>query len=109
MLSALMGDRSRLTRRVNIVLLVLNVIGASLYVARASLSWAIPQERGEVPVSGEPFVWAAAVLPVVAIFLLLNVTWGALILARRQWRSGRLWLLTLLIWLTAIAIDFAHH
>jgi len=109
MFSTLIRDRSRLTQRVNVVLLVLNVIGAFVYVARASLSWAIPQEMGEVPVTGEPFVWAAAVLPVVAVFLLLNLTWGALILAHRQWRSGRLWLLTPLIWLAAIVIDFAHH
>ena len=61
-----MTDRSRLVQRVNVVLLVLNALGAFGYVARASLSWAV------------------AVLPILAVFLLLNLTWGALILGYRQ-------------------------
>ena len=70
--SPLTTDRSRLMQRVNVVLLVLNVIGAIGYVARASLSWAIPQEHGVVPITGEPLVWAVAVLPIFAVFLLLK-------------------------------------
>jgi hypothetical protein len=96
-------------QRVNVVLLVLNVIGAIGYVARASLSWAIPQEHGVVPITGEPLVWAVAVLPIFAVFLLLNLAWGAMILGYRQWRRGRLWLLAVLIWVAAVAIDFMHH
>lgn len=59
--------------------------------------------------AGEPLIWAVAVLPILAVFLLLNLMWGALILGYRQWRSVRLWLLAVLIWLAAIAIDFVHH
>jgi hypothetical protein len=85
------------------------MIGAFGYVARASLSWTIPQEQGLDSATGEPFIWAMAVLPILAVFLLLNLTWGTLILGYRKWRSGRLWLLAVLIWPAAIAIDFVHH
>lgn len=78
-----------LMQRVNLVLLAFNAIGAVVYVVRASPSWAIPQEHGMVPITGEPFVWAAGILPILTIFSLLNLTWGALILVYRQWRSGR--------------------
>jgi hypothetical protein len=97
---------------VSVVLLVLNALGAFAYIARTSRSWRIPQEQeqGLDSITGEPFIWAAAALPILAVFLLLNLTWGALILGYRQWRSVRLWLLLpALIWLAAIAVDFAHH
>jgi len=70
-----MTDRSRLMQRANVVLLVLNALGAFGYVARASLSWAIPQEQGLDSTIGEPLIWAVAVLPILAVFLLLNLTW----------------------------------
>jgi hypothetical protein len=93
----------------SVVLLVLNFIGAVIYVFSASNGWRIPQERGVVPVSGEPFVWFIAVAPVCAVFIVLNLTWGAFILARKRWRSGIFCLSIIPIWLIAVAIDFAHH
>ena len=96
-------------QRWGVVLLVLNFIGAIVYVCLASLSWAIPRERGLHSQTGEPFVWAAAVMPIFTIFFVVNVVWGGLILVRRQWRSGYLWLLTALIWVVAAVIDFSHH
>jgi hypothetical protein len=90
-------------------LLAFNLIGAMVYVRLASFSWAIPQERGLHSQTGEPFVWAAAVIPIFAIFFMVNVAWGMVILFRRQWRRGYLWLLTALIWPVAAVIDFAHH
>jgi hypothetical protein len=94
-----------------IALTALNAIGATIYVARASNAWAISQERaaGIYSVTGEPFVWFLAIGPIVAIFIVVNLGWGALILARRHWASGRLWLMAAMIWLVAIWIDFAHH
>ena len=89
--------------------LALNMIGAVIYVILASRAWAIPEEKGLNSMTGEPFVWAFAVLPIFAIFLALNLTWGILILSRRLWHNGRSWLLALAIWIIAIAIDFAHH
>lgn len=97
-------------RRWDVFLLVLNLIGAVVYVVRASNGWVIPQERElGIPVTGEPFVWAMSIAPVCAVFLVLNLTWGTFILARKRWQSGVFWLLTIPIWLAALALDFAHH
>jgi hypothetical protein len=94
-----------------LALFLLNLIGAIAYLAGASFAWAIPQEReaGVHSITGEPFVWFAAIFPIVAFFCVLNLVWGAIILARRQWRGGRLWVLAALVWLGATIIDFAHH
>ena len=94
-----------------IALTVLNAIGAIIYVARASNAWAIPQERaaGVYSVTGEPFVWFFEIWPVVGVFLIVNLAWGALILVRRHWASAILWLMAAMIWLVAVWIDFAHH
>ncbi len=104
-----MSTRFASTTRVDLILLVLNVLGAVLYLWRASLSWVISQEKGLNSTTGEPFIWAVAVLPIFVLFLLLNVSWGVFVLRRRQWSSGRLWLLAALVWLIAAGIDFAHH
>jgi hypothetical protein len=42
-------------------------------------------------------------------FLLINVIWGIAMLARVQGRSGRLYVTVWLVWIIAIAVDFAHH
>ena len=102
-------ERFGLTQRSNIILLILNLVGALLYIWRSSFSWAIPQEKGLNSTTGEPFIWAIAILPVLAVALLVNVPWGVMILKRKQWSSGRLWLFVGVIWLIAIAIDFVHH
>ncbi len=98
-------------RRWSLALLVLNFIGAVLYVVRASNGWVIPQERklGLHSVTGEPYVWAMSIAPVCAVFLMLNLTWGVFILARKGWQNRIFWPLTIPIWLAAVVIDFAHH
>jgi TRAP-type C4-dicarboxylate transport system permease small subunit len=96
-------------RRMSVVLLGLNMVGAAVYLARTSPSWAIPEEHGMVPITGEPFVWFFGAFPICAGFFLLNLIWGGFIVINRQWRSGVYWLLILPCWLAAIVIDFAHH
>jgi hypothetical protein len=91
------------------VLLTFNLIGVIVYECLASRSWAIPRERGLHSETAEPFIWFLSVAPIVAIFFVVNVIWGVLILVRRQWRIGYLWLLIALIWVLAAVIDFAHH
>jgi hypothetical protein len=93
------------------VLFVANVIGAALYVFAASRGgWAIPAERaaGIYSITGEPFVWFIAILPIVAVFSVVNVTW-TVFLMRHSWKGVRVWILAGVVWLLAIAIDFAHH
>jgi hypothetical protein len=106
-----LNRRKLAAQRWSIVLLVLNFIGAVVYVVRASNGWVIPQERalGLHSVTGEPYIWALSVFPVCAVFLVLNLTWVAFILAQKRWQSGIFWLSTIPIWLVAVVIDFAHH
>jgi hypothetical protein len=74
-------------------------------------SWAIPEERaqGIYSVTGEPFVWAARALPIIAGFFLINLIWGAFICIKKKWQNSYLWLATVVIWLIAVWVDFAHH
>lgn len=95
--------------RLDIALLITNIFGVVIYLFRVRYSWAIPEEKGAIPITGEPFVWAAAILPIIVVFPFLNVVWGLVILIKRQWQRGRLWLLTTLIWMLAVVVDFAHH
>jgi len=95
--------------RLGLILLIANMIGTIICLVRTSPSWAIPQEHGLVPITGEPFVWFAGVVPVVTVFLPLNLTWGAHILLSRKWRNGYFWLLSAAVWFVAVWIDFAHH
>ena len=99
------------TQRWSVILLTANIVGAVVYVVATSHGWVIPQERaaGLHSVTGEPFIWALYVFPMCVVFFVLNVIWGAFILARKQWRTGVLWLSTIPIWLVAVVIDFAHH
>jgi hypothetical protein len=107
--SKLSNGEALAAKRRGLVLLVLNFIGAIIYEIAASHGWVISQEREFHSVTGEPYVWAFYVFPIWAVFLLLNLVWGAFVVARRQWRSGLWWLTAIQIWLVAMAIDFAHH
>jgi membrane protein YdbS with pleckstrin-like domain len=95
----------------NLAFLVTNIVGAVVYVMASSRGWAIPQEReaGFYSVTGEPFIWAIAVVPIWALFSLLNLIWAAIIVRRKQWRDTWLWVVTACIWLVGAAVDFAHH
>ncbi len=93
------------------VVLLANVVGAVIYVLRARNGWVIPEEEanGIHVITSEPMIWALSILPVCVVFLLVNVIWGGTIALRRRWVQGRIWLVSALIWIVAIGIDFAHH
>ncbi len=92
---------TRLQQKDTLALLAANVPGAIVYVAAASRSRAVPEERESWihSITGEPFVWAQSVWPILTVFLLLNLGWAAVILAKRRWQDGRLWFTAPLIWL----------
>ena len=95
--------------RVDIAFTIANAVGIVIYLERVSLSWRIPEEHGMVPITGEPFVWAAALLPVVPAFLVADIVWGVWILRRGKPHGWLWWLITGGLWVIAICIDFAHH
>jgi len=95
--------------KMNKLLLTANIVGAVIYLIASSYSWALPAEKGVNGTTGEPFVWALGVLPIWAIFLMVNLIWAGILVTRKQWRSGRFWLVTCGIWLLSVAVDFAHH
>jgi hypothetical protein len=98
-------------RRLSLALFIVNVIGAIVYLFAVTPSWRIPEEsaQGVHSITGEPFIWAIRALPFYAGFGLLNLIWGACICIKRTWQSGYIWLLTVVIWLFALGVDFAHH
>ena len=100
-----------MARKLDAVLLTVNVAGTVIYLLRASHAWVIPEEEqhGIHVITGEPFVWAAAILPVCVVFLVVNLTWGAIIVARKRWQGARAWLAVVAIWTVAVVVDFAHH
>jgi hypothetical protein len=104
-----MIDRFSLRSWQNVLLLILNMIGASFYVWLTSYSWALPQEKGLNSTTSEPFLWAMAVVPTLGVALLIDIPWGIVVLKRRYWSSGRLMLFVGVVWIVAIATDFMHH
>lgn len=102
------------TRRIGTLgaaLLLANVLGCVIYLLGAKHAWILPEEAGNGihSTTGEPFVWAAFVLPVWIVFIIINLTWGVTILVRRRWLEGRIWLVSGSMWIIAAIIDFAHH
>ena len=97
--------------KMSVVILLANILGSAIYLLGARHTWIIPEEQAEGinVITGEPFVWASFVLPVWFVFLVINLGWGLTIVVRRLWLDGRIWLTTLLIWIVAVIVDFAHH
>lgn len=89
------------------LLVTANFAGMAAYLFLASGGWRDPNEGGAIPLTGEPFVWASC-LPVAFLFLAANVCWGMLIVAKKltPWSPYGL---TVVLWMTAVVIDFAHH
>jgi hypothetical protein len=97
--------------KISVAILVANVLGIVIYLLGARHAWAIPEEKanGIHTITGEPFVWALFVFPVWIVFLVINLVWGSMIVARKSWLDGRLWLAASFIWIVAVIVDFRHH
>jgi hypothetical protein len=83
-----------------------NASGIVLYLALASHGWRDPQEQ--IPVTGEPYIWAFA-LPVLGACLIASIVWAVLLLRGRKPMRWLWWLATLGCWVIAICFDFSHH
>ena len=92
-------------------LAVANLLGSIGYLIAVSPSWAIQIERdnGIHSVTGEPFVWALAGWPILALFFVVNLSCVVFIVLTRRRPGIQVWLVTPLIWLVTLWIDFAHH
>lgn len=102
-------QRARVVLGASVASLIANIVGVFVYVSRASHGWVIPEGHGMIPTVGEPFVWFAASAPVVALFVVINVAWTWLIIARGQRRQWLFLQLAAAVWPTGIGIDVAHR
>jgi len=89
-----------------------SLVGVGLYLWGASYAWAIPEERaaGITTLTSEPLIWAGFVLPVWAVFGIVNACWVFAVLSsppRR--RDTRILLAVAAVWAVAVVVDFAHH
>ncbi|WP_246410496.1 hypothetical protein [Granulicella aggregans] len=103
---------TRLSTAESMALVVLNVLGAIGYdIAASRGGWKIPEEvaAGINVTTGEPFIWFISILPIVAAFFVINVTWGVCVLRRQRWKAGLYWIIAAAVWLGAVVIDFRHH
>ncbi len=90
-----------------LTLLGLNLIGVAAYFALAMRGWRNTSDGVDVPVTGEPFIWVLC-LPVLGVFIVVNVIWGALLFVRNQ-NERWSFLATTLIWTAAVVFDFSYH
>jgi hypothetical protein len=93
---------------ISIALVLANFIGIFFYLRNASLSWAIPEEASLSPgIAGPSFVWVLGALPLILVFILIDVTWFYVIKSRK---TDRLYVyISAATWIFAIAFDVTHH
>lgn len=95
-------------RAINLACLLINAVGIFFYLRNASLSWAIPEERGLDPaIDGVALVWGVGALPIAILFLVLNGIWWSL--GSKSLLSKRPLFLCVAAWIVAIVFDFYHH
>jgi hypothetical protein len=93
---------------INPVFLLINAVGIFFYIKNASLSWAIPEERGLDPATdGVALVWGVGALPIAVLFIVLNSIWWSV--ASKKVLNKRPLFLCVAAWIVAIAFDFYHH
>ena len=97
--------------RLNVAMVVANALGIGLFLWAASHAWASRLERapGIPPEPGDAFVWFVDSAPVLAVFLLLNVGWVVITIARRQWRNAIPFVVVAGLWCVALVVDNLRH
>lgn len=95
-------------RAINAVGLCVNSVGIFFYIKNASLSWAIPEEKGLDPATdGVALVWGVGALPIAVLFIVLNGIWWDLV--SKKVLDIRPLFLCVAAWIVAIVFDFYHH
>lgn len=99
-----------MARRLNPILLTVNIVGVAAFLWQVSYIWPIPEEvaagiRGQ---TGEPIVWGLITFWAFVTFVPLNVGWGAFLVYRRQRSGARFWWATVAVWVLGLAIDVFH-
>ncbi len=92
--------------------LALNLLGMAVYLKLASALWVRPGEEGTPGGPGDAFYWLLILVPVLAIFAVLNSIVLSVIV-RRPRALGRgvalaLWLAVAVLWIGAVAMDQLH-
>src|SRR3954470_3713706 len=89
--------------------LALNVLGMTAYLKLASTLWVRPGEEGSPGGPGDAFYWLLVLVPVLAVFVVLNSIVLAAIV-RRPRAPGRrvalaLWLAVAVPWMGTVVTD----
>ena len=98
----------QMRKLVSIAILLANCVGIYIYLARASLSWPIPEEAGLNPGSAGPaLVWVLGALPVILLFALADVVWLYIVRARK---SDRVYIYAAgVMWFCAALFDLSRY
>ena len=93
---------------------LLNICGALAYLYCASEVWADPQ-LANIPGAGagDPIIWGLSALPILLLFLMMNVLFLLWVLfssvRRRKLRLSFVYAATPVAWVGILYIDYSHH
>lgn len=93
---------------INPAYLIMNAIGIFFYLKNASLSWAMPEEKGlDFAIGGVALVWGVGALPILLLFIVLSAIFWAI---SGKYNIARHPLfICMMCWALAVAIDFYNH
>lgn len=95
--------------------LAANAIGLIAFLHLASKTWIEPELRGlnAAARGGGTFVWTLSAMPVLLVFLFVDIAWLAKAVVRgiesRDWRPIMVVVVTAAIWAGAVALDQFNH
>jgi hypothetical protein len=102
------------SRVANVSIVIANVLGAAAYLWFSVPLWA-PKELANIPGAGagDPLIWVLTALPILGLFLLLNISWLAwasiVYFVRRNWRIKLIYSIVPVLWAITLYVDFSHH
>jgi hypothetical protein len=90
--------------------LIANAIGMIVYLFLASSLWVHPGEQGLPGGPGDAIYWFVALVPIVALFAIVNLAALTKVLIEFRRRNSRipilLWSLVFSLWLNVLAYDY---